>query len=167
MTSKSYGSSTLTARSCFIPWLTPLIILIKVSIPSQKGLFSTFGAIDMDNIIPSSLDGSLIANVVLILVNLTLKVRDMTLPIHYGSCLLLIFAEVTSRVLTMHQTRDGFDKVDNGVSSIRNGNHGSFVLTASVSQANYLAQWESSLVGLHGLAVCLRSVGYESIEHWD
>ncbi|KAF2162621.1 hypothetical protein M409DRAFT_26863 [Zasmidium cellare ATCC 36951] len=55
----------LTFLICFIPWLTTIVILIKILTPSQKCLFSTFGAIDTNNIVSKTLDGGLIANVVL------------------------------------------------------------------------------------------------------
>lgn len=55
----------LTTCSCFIPWVTTAIILGKVATPYQKSTFSSFGAIDTNNIISNTLDGSLIANVIL------------------------------------------------------------------------------------------------------
>lgn len=54
----------LTASSCFIPWLTTLIILGKVAARSQPSTFSSFGGIDTNNLISGTLDGSVIANVV-------------------------------------------------------------------------------------------------------
>ncbi|KAK4494735.1 hypothetical protein PRZ48_014091 [Zasmidium cellare] len=55
----------LTFLISFIPWLTTLIILIKLSIHPQLGEFGSFGVVSTDDLLSTTLNGGVLANVVL------------------------------------------------------------------------------------------------------